>query len=164
MTDQQKQQITEMRKKGIGYGLIADTLDVPISAVKSYCRRHVSAAPIQFSAEPLQRNTQCKRCGADLINTPGHRQKTFCTNACQRKYWQEHTDLMRHCSYVEITCPACGKSFSDYAGHHRKYCSHACYIQARYGKGDVNGSERNNLSCNDDTAPKNDDTRLADRT
>ena len=51
MTDQQKQQITEMREKGISYGVIASTLDMPISAVKSYCRRHVSAAPIQYSAE-----------------------------------------------------------------------------------------------------------------
>ena len=51
MTDQQKQQITEMREKGIGYGVIASTLDMPISAVKSYCRRHVSAAPIQYAPD-----------------------------------------------------------------------------------------------------------------
>ncbi len=42
MTDQQKQQITEMREKGIGYGVIASTLDMPmpfsrISVICGFC-------------------------------------------------------------------------------------------------------------------------------
>jgi hypothetical protein len=31
-----------------------------------------------------------------------------------------------------VICPACGKPFTYYTAHQRKYCSHACYIQHRY--------------------------------
>lgn len=152
MTDLQKHQITEMRENGIGYGQIAITLQVPESAVKSYCRRHVNAAPNQN--KPIQAVNRCKYCGEELINTPGHRQKTFCSTVCQRKFWWEHRDLMRHPSFVATTCPACGQTFSDYAGHKRKYCSHACYISHRYG-GASHEPERNNVSCHDEAVSKN---------
>jgi hypothetical protein len=32
-----------------------------------------------------------------------------------------------------MVCQHCGKPFTDYANRHRKYCSHPCYIAARYG-------------------------------
>ena len=97
----------------------------------------------------------CKYCGAKLINTPGHRQKSFCSAICQRDFWREHRDLMRHPSFVTTTCPVCGCIFSDYKGHHRKYCSHACYITDRYGKGESNEPERIDLPCDDEAVSEN---------
>ncbi len=150
MTEQQKEKITEMRRNGIGYGQIAVTLQVPESAVKSYCRRHLKSKQVsEHSAD------HCMRCGKQLINTPGHRQKSFCSVSCQQKYWQEHRDLMQHPSYVTITCPACGHSFSDYAGHKRKYCSHACYINDRYGRNAVYETKRNDLSHHNEAVSEN---------
>ena len=155
MTDLQKQQITQMRKQGRTYSEISDSLSIAVGTIKAFCSRKVPKAPAL--APVVQAPTTegyCKRCGQPLINTPGHRQKTFCSSACQRKYWQENKEMLRHDSFVTITCPACGKQFSDYAGHHRKYCSHSCYITHRYG-GASYETERNDLSCDDEAVSKN---------
>ena len=130
MTDLQKEKITELRKNGVSISVIAEEMNLSVNSVKSFCRRN-TVTPVK---------NVCKRCGQPLINTPGHRQKTFCSAACRQKYWRENSDLINHISFVTLTCPACGEPFSDYKGHHRKYCSHACYIGYRYG-GTANGTE-----------------------
>ena len=33
----------------------------------------------------------------------------------------------------EYTCPTCGSTFYAYGNRSRKYCSHECYIAARFG-------------------------------
>ena len=134
MTEMQKNQILEMRSNGMGYGTIAATLSVSEGTVKSFCRRH---QPIAKSLP----NASCKQCGNVLQNTPGHRQKIFCSEKCRQLYWREHHEQMQCRALIRSVCPACGKSFSDYAGHNRKYCSHACYIAARYRKAGAHEAE-----------------------
>lgn len=143
MTESQKQQITEMRRQGKKYAEISDSLTIPVGTIKAFCSRsHTKPSAASMAVTSVSHEKErCKRCGQPLVNSPGHRQKTFCSAACRRKYWQENTELMRHPSFVTITCPACGKVFSDYAGHRRKYCSHACYIASRYRKADAHESE-----------------------
>ena len=34
-------------------------------------------------------------------------------------------------------CPECGKEFTAYGNAKRKYCSHVCYIAARFKGGDA---------------------------
>ncbi len=164
MTGLQKQQITEMRSKGFVFAEIAAELNLSINSVKSFCRRNDVVPEKKKEAEIIEppvttsasaQHSGCKRCGAELVNTPGHRQKTFCSVSCRQKYWWEHRDLIQHHSFITITCPACGHIFSDYAGHKRKYCSHACYIADRYRKGDADESERNNLSSHNEAIPEN---------
>lgn len=128
MTDNQKMIIREMRAKGCVYAEIASALHLSVNSVKSLCRRN-QILPIEKQSES---RPVCKHCGAELFNTPGHRQKTFCSAACRQQYWRTHADLMRHKAVRTMICPICGKSFTDYTAHHRKYCSHACYIQHRY--------------------------------
>ena len=156
MTDLQKQQITQMRKQGRTYSEISDSLSIAVGTIKAFCSRKVPKVPVVPAPVGQPKTTEggCKRCGQPLINTPGHRQKTFCSSVCQRKYWQEHKELLRHGSFVTITCPACGKQFSDYAGHKRKYCSHSCYITHRYG-GALYEPERKDLSFDDEAVSKN---------
>lgn len=134
MTEIQKQQIQTMRSNGLVFADIAEKLHLSVNSVKSYCRRKAIQKQAVTSA-------LCKHCGAVLINTPGHRQKTFCSAACQQKYWWENRNLMQHHALISVTCPACGKSFTAYKGHHRKYCSHTCYIADRYRKADAHESE-----------------------
>ena len=129
MTEAQKQQIMELREKGFVFADIAKELGISVNSVKSFYRRHTCTAP----AETPHSENLCKQCGAELVNTPGHRQKIFCSPVCRQKYWLEHGEQMQHNSLVTINCPVCGRAFSDYKGHHRKYCSHACYISHRYG-------------------------------
>lgn len=138
MTEIQKIQIQEMRSKGLKFADIASKLNLSINSVKSFCRRE-NIMPAKkneaqtISASSTIRHSSCKHCGAELVNTQGHRQKIFCSAACQQLYWRAHPDLMKHRAVVTRKCPACGKAFSDYKGHNRKYCSHACYINYRYG-------------------------------
>ena len=171
MTEIQKQQITALRTKGLVFAEIANQMNLSINSVKSYCRRNeivpdITATIVSepehidettadvLSESACESRTTCKLCGETLVNTPCHRQKTFCSTVCQRKFWWEHRDLMRHPSFVATTCPACGQTFSDYAGHKRKYCSHACYIIHRYG-GASHEPERNNVYCHDEAVSEN---------
>ena len=146
MTEAQKQQITEMRKNGKTYADISESLNLPAGTVKSFCSRNalhpeiLSDMPAEIQ-ESVISETGCKCCGKPLINTHGHRQKTFCSLSCRKKYWQEHKNLMQHPSLVTLTCPECGDIFADYPSHHRKYCSHACYIISRYRKGNADAAE-----------------------
>ena len=145
MTDIQKKQITEMRTNGMIFANIASELHLSINSVKSFCRRNNIMPATQVERElissPIPPNECCKRCGGKLMNTPGHRQKLFCTRVCQQLYWREHPELMKHTAIIQKRCPACGKEFSDYQVHSRKYCSHACYIEYRYRRDAVHESE-----------------------
>lgn len=171
MTEIQKQQIIALRTKGLVFAEIANQMNLSINSVKSYCRRNeiVPDATASIVSEPehideatagslpesaCESRSTCKLCGETLVNTPGHRQKTFCSAFCQRKYWRGHRGLMRHPSFITTTCPNCGQTFSDYAGHKRKYCSHACYISHRYG-GASYEPERIDLSCDNEAVSKN---------
>lgn len=96
MTDLQKEKITELRKNGESISSIAEKMNLSVNSVKSFCRRK-TVTPVKNG---------CKRCGAELVNTPGHRQKTFCSAICRQKYWQENSGLINHISFVTLTCPA----------------------------------------------------------
>jgi len=135
LTEIQKQQIQIMRSNGIVFAEIAEKLHLSVNSVKSFCRRKNIRMQENISSP------HCKQCGAVLINTPGHRQKKFCSVFCQQQYWRTHSELMQHKAVITSVCLVCGKSFTDYKAHHRKYCSHSCYIADRYGKADVHESE-----------------------
>ena len=116
MTNQQTDQILAMKARGYGYRKIAKELDISENTVKSVLRRK--------SPEP-----RCKNCGVILHNTPGHRQKIFCSGKCRYACWRKNA-LSK--STVKSVCLYCGTEFSDYSYRHRKYCSHNCYISDRY--------------------------------
>jgi len=40
MTDKDRKVIVQLRENGLGYGRIARLLGIPLSTVKSYCRRN----------------------------------------------------------------------------------------------------------------------------
>lgn len=92
MTDLQKEKITELRKNGESISSIAEKMNLSVNSVKSFCRRK-DVAPMKDG---------CKRCGQPLINTPGHRQKTFCSAACRQKYWRENSNLVKHISMRDL--------------------------------------------------------------
>lgn len=155
MTDTEKRTAEKLRAEGYSYSMISETLGISLSTIKSHIRRKAKKEPKIESernssansailcltdSEPTtpQRLTDtgihCKRCGAALVNMPGHRQKTFCSKSCQERYWREHRNISLCESLVSCTCAGCGKEILDYEGRHRKYCSHQCYIAVRYGR------------------------------
>ena len=44
-------------------------------------------------------------------------------------------DKVNRKANYEFICPHCKKPFSAYGNKNRKYCSHACYIEDRFGGG-----------------------------
>ncbi len=129
-----KNRITEMRKQGLSYRTISRILDINENTVKTYCRRHSISRENPEMVFPRVYKRVCKNCGVSFPQYPGHREKLFCCDACRNKWWNTHLSHVKRKSMTEYTCPTCGKKFSAYGYRHRKYCSHECYITARYGK------------------------------
>ncbi len=82
--------------------------------------------------------TACPYCGKQLSNPPTGRKKRFCSDDCRRKWWNSNRDKLNKSpgAQYEITCKSCGKRFISYGNTKRKYCSHDCYVNYRYWKGD----------------------------
>lgn len=56
---------------------IAHELDLSINTVKSHIRRHPGMKNAVF----------CLQCGRAVPQTPGRKQKKFCSNTCRSRYW-----------------------------------------------------------------------------
>ena len=127
MKGEQKQRLIALRRSGAGYGQIADALEIPINTVKSFCRRH----GLSSAAKP----SVCEQCGRTIEQNPGRKRKRFCSVLCRNKWWNTHLELVKRKAVYTFICPNCGKEFRVYGNSHRKFCSHACYIEYRFGGG-----------------------------
>ena len=136
LTQEQKRLIDSLRRKGAGYKKIANTLCLNENTVKTYCRRH-SISVVENNPESIKEGwkpiIQCKNCGKDVVQMPGRKAKLFCCDRCRNKWWNSHLDCVERKSFYEYECQACGRKFVSYANRGRKYCSHDCYIRARFG-------------------------------
>lgn len=135
MTDIQKLKILEMRKSGCGYAEIAKVLFIPRNTVKTFCRRNNIEADSRVI--PLEKDTPgvCPECGNAIVQIPGHKPRRFCSSECRQKWWNSHPEQITKKAVYSYICPECGSPFSAYGNKSRKYCSHVCYINARF-KGD----------------------------
>jgi endogenous inhibitor of DNA gyrase (YacG/DUF329 family) len=125
MTKLQTDQISEMSAKGESYARIADALGISENTVKSYCHRNNAA-----KEEPAQ--SCCLQCGNPLERTPGVKPRKFCSGKCRVAWWAANPGSLNRKAVYRFTCPACGTEFESYGNKGRKYCSHACYIAARF--------------------------------
>lgn len=126
MTNDEKAQIAILRDQGWGATKIARELGLSENTVKSYCRRHAKPAAKSESH-------RCLCCGKPIQQNPHRKEKKFCSDACRMKWWNSHRDQINRKALYEYTCPQCGQVFQAYGNAYRKYCSHACYIKARFG-------------------------------
>ncbi len=126
MTNGEKMLITQQRRRGLGYTEIARELGMSVNTVKSYCQRN-GIKPI--SKRTGIGNDACRQCGSMLEHTPGRKKKQFCSDACRMHWWHDHREMSKTARGAK--CVACAREFiTDRA---QKYCSHACYIAARFG-------------------------------
>lgn len=72
-------------------------------------------------------------CGKPVRQNPGRKQKRFCSDICRNKWWNSHLDLVKRKANYEIVCLGCEKPFVVYGNANRKYCSHKCYVEHRFG-------------------------------
>ncbi|MFA6696296.1 MAG: hypothetical protein WCR85_06665 [Sphaerochaeta sp.] len=132
MTENQKTRILEMRRLGCTYRHIAANLSLPVGTVKTCCLR---AAKKGLVTTPIESpKCTCKQCGKEIIQVAKRKKRIFCTDACRQKWWSSHQFLIHQGSAAlhHFTCSYCQKPFTAYGNPRRKYCSHDCYIKARY--------------------------------
>lgn len=132
MTENQKTRILEMRRLGCTYRHIAATLSLPEGTVKTCCLRAAKKSLLTTPREPA--TCTCKQCGKEIIQVAKRKKRIFCTDACRQKWWGSHLFLIDPGSkaHHHHTCSYCHKSFTAYGNPKRKFCSHDCYIKARY--------------------------------
>lgn len=130
MNSKQKEQITLLRKEGLGYKRISSELGISVNTVKSFCQRH------GILAKSNQDKTQarCPVCDKMLENHQGKKKKRFCSSTFRMTWWNCHQSEVNRKAYTEHICKGCENSFSSYGNNKRKYCSHDCYIKTRFQK------------------------------
>lgn len=121
MTDLQKEKIVAMREQKATYATISETLGIPVSTIKTFCRRN------GMTADAPPSKPCCKNCGAELTGTLKAKPRLFCSEQCKQIWWNKHRRERVSEKIIPHTCPACGKVFADYSGANRKYCSQKCY-------------------------------------
>lgn len=77
MSKADRKEIERMRMDGYGPTHIANELGLSVNTVKSHIRRHPS----------LKNAVYCLQCGRAVSQTPGRKQKRFCSNTCRSRYW-----------------------------------------------------------------------------
>ena len=135
MTTEQKTNIAELRQKGYSYSKISEILNIPKSTIKTYCFRN----KIELSkntAISIKEESVCKECGKLILQTEKIKTKKFCSKKCREKWWHLHPEKINQKAIYSFKCAKCGITFTAYGNKHRKYCSHKCYIAARFKEGD----------------------------
>ncbi len=129
MTNEQKERITALRYQGYGYSKIAGVLSVSVNTVKSYCRRN------GLDSDTLNNSAACKQCGKPITIKEKYKLRQFCSDKCRALCWNSHKSQRREKTIYQFVCEKCGAAFESHGNKNRKYCSHDCYIAARFGKG-----------------------------
>lgn len=127
MTIDEKEKVTMMRNQGLSYAIIASILNVSVNTVKSYCKYH----NLKKYDKCEDNKTYCLNCGEPLIQLKGKKIKKFCSDSCRYQWWNKHRKKTNK-TFNEFICPTCGTKFKVYGKTTRKYCTHECYIKARF--------------------------------
>ena len=165
MTEEEKNTVRRLREQGYGYKTISNITGIHRETIKSHLKRHPcevgSARPrpsqCQIKKEGAKKTeapkgeelTACKQCGELFM--PKRKGTLFCCDECRQKWWGKN-------KYKEGTphtfkCLNCGKEFQAYVVKDRKYCSHDCYIEARFGKKPVREEDRGPQPVREAVAP-----------
>lgn len=139
MTETEKQQINEFRLKGLGYKAIGIALGLSRDSVRSYCKRNGlsgNGSIVNLNVEEMKsQNHICMQCGKQLKVKSRGRKKKFCSDKCRRIWWNNNQDKRnrKESAMYKYRCNYCGREFNCYGNKRRKFCSHHCYIESRFG-------------------------------
>jgi endogenous inhibitor of DNA gyrase (YacG/DUF329 family) len=140
MTELQAAQIRELRVQGTGYRAIASVVGLSRDIVRNYCKSHgldgYAAVLTMNMKERMHNGFACQFCGRELQQPVTGRKRKFCSDKCRRDWWKVHPEQIQRkpTAFYEGTCAYCGKPFIAYGNKSRKYCSHACYVNDRFGE------------------------------
>ena len=139
MTPAQKETIYKLRLQGLGYKAIARELLLSVDAVKGYCKRHHLNGPpeaVHLNVQVIEEHHGlCPYCKQPIRQKKRGRSKRFCSDVCRYTWWKVHPENSdrKEAATYPYTCQHCGNRCISYGNKTRKYCSHACYIKARFG-------------------------------
>ncbi len=133
MTDKEKKQVEVYRGQGLGYTEISKKMDLSIGTIKAYCRRHGFGGKVAYGETKVELVLTCECCGKPVKQNPGRKKKRFCSDKCRNVWWNSHMNLVKRKANYECICLKCGKKFISYGNRDRKYCSHDCYVDDRFG-------------------------------
>lgn len=133
MTDQQKTQTIRLRGEGFGYSKIAVMLGLSDNTIKSFCRRNGLTGTVGHQRKNAEQEHFCPACGIPVKQNPGRKEKKFCSDRCRNLWWNTHLDQVNRKAIYEYECAYCHKPFVAYGNANRKYCSHECYVNDRFG-------------------------------
>ena len=137
MNQEQKEHILVLRSKGVSFGKIAKEMGLSINTIKSFCYRNpIAVSTVQPEQKPVE-GSCCLWCNRILNQSPGHRQKKFCSDACRYAWWAAHPEQAKKKAWHGAKCRYCRKNFSYYGNQVRKYCSLICYREHRHKMGGV---------------------------
>lgn len=145
MTDIEKQQIQDLRLKGVGYKAIAAVLGISRDTIRGYCKRNGLDGDSKVVSlnleEKKNQNLICACCNKVIKQKEHGRVRRFCSEECRRKWWNDNKDKRnkKDTATYKYTCPHCDREFNSYGNKKRKYCSHNCYIKSRFWKGEEDG-------------------------
>lgn len=134
MTDNQKRLVIKLRSEGLSYKEISRNSQIPLNTVKSFCKRNaINPENDKETITETNRSDFCRNCGKPIMSIPHHRARKFCSRECGLEWWHEHPEKGNRKAMYQIVCSGCGQTFSSYGNKNRKYCSHQCYINTRFG-------------------------------
>ena len=136
MNLEQKNQIKELRIKGLGYKAIAGKLNLSRDSIRSFCKRNKLdgfAAIVNMNAD-IALAGKCKYCSRIISQKSKARQRIFCSEECRRNWWKEHPEMKnkKPSAIYKMTCANCGREFESYGNKNRKYCGLSCYAAHRF--------------------------------
>ena len=140
MNELQKAEITRLRKQGEGYRIIANNLGLSRDIVRNFCKKHgldgLGTEVTKNIELKQQAGILCSYCNKPLKQHKHGRQRRFCSDECRRAWWKENADKgnRKETAMYKAKCAYCGTEFESYGNKNRKYCSHDCYINDRFGK------------------------------
>ena len=134
MTNEQKYLIERLRASGQGYKAVAKAVGLPKETVKSFCRRN-SVFGNHTQAVEKEKKGFCPQCGKAVERKEKTKPRRFCSAACRQAWWNAHPERVGRKAVYTFVCEKCGKPFTAYGNDNRKYCSHVCYIKARFRGG-----------------------------
>lgn len=121
MTPLQQRRIRNLRAAGWGYKNIAALCGLSRDQVRAFCKRE----NLEDQFETIEH--VCAWCGVAMAGRS--LQARFCCSSCRWSAWKHSRE---NSSDHARPCPACGRPFVS-AKSSQKYCSHACYVRARFG-------------------------------
>lgn len=123
-----KERIILLRSHGVAYARIARHLELNANSVKTFCLRNniTTRSDVEEIADPL--GVWCLHCCERITLRVGSK---FCCEECRRAWWKSHRNSGKPTSIQ--TCCQCGLAFEVFGKVARKFCSHPCFIQHRFG-------------------------------